>query len=559
MQIAEQFQAAGLPVFPCYDNKVPAVSRGEDWREIAHQSPADLHWPSAIIGVPVPAGCTVIDLDTYKGVTREMVEQHLGCALPWDEALLQITQSGGEHYAFAVDWQVRQGDSLDGVKGLDTRCAGKGYICTGGPYKPLGFGPMRMAQPAALPRLPDEARRVLEHVERPITERPELPTGDRDLDALTAALRHIDPGCSRSEWVRIGLGLRHHFHDEEYTGESIFAAWSGGEFWEDGAPGNYVPEHLEGQWASFKPEGDTTIATVYYAAMQNGWHPPATFDTALAFGPGACEAGVFEALVERINAHGSDSRHTEELIAEVQRAGCNALQVTLLRNELKAALRDGKLLDKGLASAIDQQLTPAAPPKAAPEVKGLHIQQISRPSSTQHGTNALGVIGEVYGDKLAVIAGVLRWWDGTAWRMVATEDLERVIWAALLPDHSKKATVSGTRDAVMAFAPRRDERATDRRVYFNNGVLDPMTGTVDPHHIDNGNLGTLACGWDPMAPCPEWHAFVASIFAGEDDGHDRTALLQEIMGWTLIRDPLNAQKIVALDGASLGGGRKRAP
>ncbi len=552
MQIAEQFHAAGLPVFPCRD-KVPAVSRGQDWKLIALEDPQSLTWPSPVIGVPVPAGCVVIDLDTYKGVTREAVELHLGCALDWDAALLQITPSGGEHYGFAVDWNVRQGDSLDGIKGLDTRCANKGYICTGGPYRPQGFGPMRMAHPAALPRLPDACRPVLEHVERPVADRPELPTGDRDLDALTAALRHIDPGCSRSDWVRVGLGLRHHFHDEEYTGEAMFAAWSSGEFWPDGTPENYVPEHLEGQWASFKPEGDTTIATVYYAAMQGGWHPPATFDTALAFGPGACEATAFEALVERINAHGSDSRCTQDLIAEIQQAGCNELQATLLRNELKAALRDGKLLDKGLASVIDQQLTPQAAPRVAPEVKGLHVQQISRPSSTQHGTNALGIIGEIYHDQLAVISGVLRWWDGTAWRLVASEDLERVIWAALLPDHSKKSTVSGTRDAVLAFAPRREGRATDRRVYFQNGVLDPMTGTVVPHHIDNGNLGTLMCDWDPMAPCPEWHAFVASIFGGEEDGDDRAALLQEILGWTLIRDSLNAQKIVALDGASRGG------
>lgn len=553
MQIAEQFQAAGLPVFPCWDNKVPAVSRGQDWRDISQQAPATLRWPSEVIGVPVPAGCVVIDLDTYKGVTRAAVELHLGCTLDWDAALLQITQNGGEHYAFAVDWPVRQGDSLDGVTGLDTRCAGKGYICTGGPYRPQGFGPMRMAHPETLPRLPEAARTVLERVERRVAERPELPTGGRDIDALIAALRHIDPGCSRSEWVRVGLGLRHHFHDEEYTGESIFEAWSSGEFWKDGAPENYVPEHMEGQWASFKPEGDTTIATVYYAAMQNGWRPPAAFDTALAFGPDACGADVFEALVDRINAHGSDSRHTEGLVADIQQSGCNALQATLLRNELKAALRDGQLLDKGLAAVIDQQLTPQAPPKPAPVVKGLQIQQISRPSSTQHGTNALGIMGEIYGDNLAVISGVLRWWDGCAWRSVASDTLERVIWAALLPDHSKKSTVTGTRDAIKALAPRRDERTTDRRTYFRNGVLDPATGEFCAHHIDNGNLGTLACDWDPTAQCPNWHGFVASIFGGEEDGADRMALLQEILGWSLIRDALNLQKIIAFDGASRAG------
>jgi hypothetical protein len=41
-------------------------------------------------------------LDSYKGVTREAVEKHLGCALEWDRALLQTTVSGGERVKNAL-------------------------------------------------------------------------------------------------------------------------------------------------------------------------------------------------------------------------------------------------------------------------------------------------------------------------------------------------------------------------------------------------------------------------------------------------------------------------
>lgn len=85
-------------------------------------SVADLAF-SQNIGVGVPAGHVFIDLDTYKGVTREAVEAALGVALPWDDALIQRTVSGGEHYCFRLPdgAEVRQGSSVLGVPGLDTR------------------------------------------------------------------------------------------------------------------------------------------------------------------------------------------------------------------------------------------------------------------------------------------------------------------------------------------------------------------------------------------------------------------------------------------------------
>lgn len=374
--IAEQLRAAGIPTFPCWTrynadrgrfDKGPAVPRGESWRDAAAWPYTDprLDWSSGVFGVPIPDGVVVLDLDTYKGVTRAAVDAFLGAPLDWERALVQRTISGGEHYAFRCDWPVRQGDSI-GLPGFDTRAAGRGFICSGVGYTPTAFGLFALAYPAQLPALPDAARAVLERAETPPP--PPLPEGHADAGEIVEALRFIDPGCPRSEWVRVGLALRHQFHDDEPTGLDLFHRWSSGEYWPAGAPDNYVPEHIDGQWGSFKPEGATTIASLFYRAIQAGWRPPATFDTAAAFG---VDAAPFERLVTRVREQGGDVLQTAAIVDEIRTAGCNALQVALLAAELKTALRDagirdaqvGKLVDSLLAvRALPPQLTGSTPP-----------------------------------------------------------------------------------------------------------------------------------------------------------------------------------------------------
>lgn len=99
-QTAQQLKAHGLGVFPCLQNKMPAVPKGTSWKDWAHAELNALPWPSDIVGVPIPSGVVVLDLDTYKGITREYVEAGAGFAIPWDAAHIQTTQSGGQHYAF---------------------------------------------------------------------------------------------------------------------------------------------------------------------------------------------------------------------------------------------------------------------------------------------------------------------------------------------------------------------------------------------------------------------------------------------------------------------------
>lgn len=559
--------SAGLKVFPVSAKKRPTV---KGW-----QNPLAVHeyqWPTENVGVNVPDGVFIIDLDVYKGVRRSDVEAALQCVLPWDDALIQTTQSGGEHYAFSVPYgaPMLQGSDLLGVRGFDSRASGRGFFVTGARYTPSPRGVAAIADPARLPALPAEALIAL--VQQPTEERQraDLPEGDPDVDLWREALRHIDP-TDRPTWWAVGCGLHWEFHQRPDEGFALFDAWSAGEFWHDGCPPGYDAETQPQQWESMSPDrsgnGDNviTIASVYQLAVRGGWRPPATVNVADAFGPGAASADTFNGLVARIHEQGSDVRHTVELVEAIAGAGCNALQVNLLAAMLKQALREERLLDKALTAKIDKALNTDAPalPAPAPVFVGEYVpasdipaRRLSRPE-TSHGDNAESMLREIFGDRLALLHGGLRWWTGREWQAVADETLDTLTFQALRPGKSTSTNVSGTRKALVALSPRlQPPENTGRLVYFQNGVIDldaPGAAELLPHDPGYVNTGCLTVPYDPTAGCPNWHGFLGSIFGNESDGADRGALLQEIMGYCLFDDLLNTQKAIAFDGVSRAG------
>lgn len=512
MRLAEQLHAAGLQVFPCRADKAPAVAKGESWQGYTAVPP-----DSPLIGVPVPDGAVIIDLDTYKGVTRQDVEAAVGCALPWDAALIQHTRSGGQHYAFSVDWPVRQGSDLE-ITGLDTRVAGKGYICTGPGYTPCGFGMFALVHPTALPRLPDECRTVLEHVAREAPTRTDTPTNDTD---ITAALAFVDPDCSRTEWVKIGLALRHHFRDDEQAGLSLFDTWSAGELGSWDCPDSYVVEHIESQWFSFKPDGATTAGTLFYEAIRQGWTPPPKFDSASAFGPGAAPSGDFNQLVDRIQAHGGDPKHTNDLIDSIQRLTCTPLQRATLTATLNRELKDAGLLTKPVREHLE-----AAGAVTSYRAPGLY--------GKNHTENAIMFLEECYPNSTLVRAEEVWYvYTGQAWAEMSDDDLRHQLTAAMAPALPQYSTVSGTYSMLASMAHVRGRKIGDtpaHGVLFTNGVLDLKTGEVLPHSPEYFTTNILPYNHSPGAPCGQWLSFLNDVFEGDQE---RVDLLQEWFGYMM--------------------------
>lgn len=543
MQLHEQLATVGVPSFPCwlrwnptknrYD-KGPRVPAGESWQLSALRPPADpvLNWASGVIGVPVPPRVVILDLDSYKGVTRYAVDQLLGCALPWDAALIQRTVGGGEHYAFRCEWEVRQGDSI-GLEGFDTRSAGRGFICSGAGYSPVNFGIMALAYPDALPLLPDACRRVLERVEQPPSPAP-APTDPDDVNVgeITEALRHIDPGCSRTQWRNICYALKKLFQHDDDTGHWLCEQWSSGELWHDGAPENYVPEgkgSVADQWPTFKPDGGVHPSTLYYHAMRGGWNPPRTFNAAAAFGAEAAPADVFGDLIDRVRAEAADVKAVPELVEAIRLAGCNRMQTALLLAELKSELKDAKLLDKSVAGVIDTALP------ADPTVY-----------STNDSENALTYMSRRYPN-----GGLLRCdqelyeYTGRVWEKLPRELLEHRIAHDMVPSRASHARIASCVRLVATMAPEGAIGGEPGRfLVFQNGVLCLETFALHPHSPDYLATTLLPYDYDPAAGCPAWLSFLDGTLDGD---RERVMLLQEWLGYLLSGDT-RQQKIMMMLG-----------
>lgn len=560
MILAQQLKAVGLGAFPCAVNynygktkweKHPLTVNRESWRDTADRPINDtaVQWGGvSVLGLPIPPGVVVIDLDTYKpGCTPDSANVILGAVLPWAQAYIQTTISGGSHYAFRLPaWDVRQTDNIGGPgSGVDTRVACKGFICTGEGYTPAdSFGVMRLAYPESLPLLPDACRAVLEVPEATAPQRTELPAGnDRDVESLRAALAHIDP-TERDTWRDIGFALKHYFHDAEDVGYDLWDAWSSGHYWPDGCPASYSQDTQWSQWSGFKPvkEGRTvTIGTLFHTAMAGGWTPPARFDTSAAFGEGAVSVDTFNGLVQRIMETGADSRNVEGLLADITTSGCNEVQAVLLRNELKAMLKTAKLLDKDLAAVIDRKITPQARTVTSGQYDKNHTENAELFLAANYREDTL-----IRSDEMWYL------YDGRCW--VETDDavIDHQLTMAMLPSRPQKPTINGTYQMLCSVTHRVGVKMNDSApglLIFQNGVLDIRTGHLATHDKCHLTTCIMPYNYRPNALAPRWLLFLNEVLEGD---HERIALLQEWLGYMMIPSYIY-QKIMLLLGAKRSG------
>lgn len=272
-----------LKVFPVgkrYNNekekwmKYP-LTNGVNWKD--YQASEEELSNATNIGIVIPDGVVVFDLDTHKGVTCEDVESAIGCTLDWEEAEIQSTVSGGKHYAFTVDSEIMQGSDVLGVNGFDTRSSGKGWICSGDGYEPAGFYDSAcepLASPVGLlPVLPETAVGALT-VKREAINSNKV-SGDEIEDLFGSGytsneierseviekLKFLDPSMSNDQWVRVGMAL-HHW--DQVEGLTLWDMWSS-------HGDNYDEGECAKRWRSFDSSGNgarITLGSVFKAANE---------------------------------------------------------------------------------------------------------------------------------------------------------------------------------------------------------------------------------------------------------------------------------------------------
>jgi len=562
MQLAQELKQLGLAAFPCavsYDErktkwvKRPLTVDKESWAVTGRRDINDprVQWGGCtVLGLPVPEGVVIIDLDHYvDGCTTEAVDAILGVRLDWGAALVQTTIGGGGHYAFRAPqgWGVNQSDSIGGLKGFDTRVGSKGFICSGQGYAPCNsFGVYRLAYPDSLPPLPDECRPTLEKTvhEVPESSKELTDSADRDVPTLVEALRFVDP-TTRETWRNVGFALKHYFHDDEGTGYAIWDAWSRGEFTPDGTePEGYNAETQPSQWAGFAVQrGDQPTITagwLFHNAMQGGWRPPARFDTSGAFGANALKADAFNDLVQRILEEGADIRAVEGLLEAIRTSGCNDMQALLLRNELKAMMRSAKLLDKATSSLIDKATNPAGTSAELPAHSGQY--------NKNHMENAELFLSAHYPNNTLMRAQQVWYvYDGKCWVEVDDDGIDHQLTRAMQASRPQKSTVNGTYQTLASLCYRPDARMNEDAlsvVLFQNGALDLYSGQLLPHDPRYMTTKIVPYNYNPNATAPQWLSFLDDVFEGDGE---RVALLQEWFGY-MLSPTYQYQKIMQLLG-----------
>jgi hypothetical protein len=251
-------------------NKRPAIPKGQDWH--TYESTEAEMSLAVNIGVIIPDGVMVIDVDTYKGIKVSDIDACLGCSLDWDNAHVQDTPSGGSHYAFSLPDGVviRQGSDLLNVEGFDTRTSGKGWIATGEKYDDITLTGL----PGALvseqwPELPRQAIEALTGVSGELAADDDLlsmvvsqPLDNLSIDEIKIYLKAIvDDVNGYDSWLKVGMALYHQFEGNN-EGLRLWAKWSQ-------VSDSYNEDELNAKWSSFGGQvraNPITFAHVIYRA-----------------------------------------------------------------------------------------------------------------------------------------------------------------------------------------------------------------------------------------------------------------------------------------------------
>ena len=558
-----------IQYFPCADDKSPATKH---WKEFT--GPV----VSAVKGVIIPPRIVIIDIDRYKNTEAMFqLEKLLNCMPNWQDALLQRTPSGGEHYAFVASRDdLKQGSDLFGITGFDIRVGGKGYICTGHGYQVVGkLGMNRLCWPGALPELPPEIeRRLVPDLDAPLLNRTPAAPMTIDEEKARRMLSYVKPDCGREVWRNVGMSLKSMGLSVELYYEWSSGALTGGE-----VPHNFVHEDVEHQFKSFKPtrEGDTSIGphTLRYYAMQGGYKE--NWAEVFASGP-AAGVGEFKRIADDIlKSAAAEPEKIEGIIHEIKAAPLSDIErelaIAVLREEIKAA----GMWSPGLKKAIEKHVSvnEKGGVQARPEdfkdlyetlerfnVWGGNLQNphaeemLLQADNHDHFRNSKIINAAVFSSRLRrdYEAGVFYVFSGSHWSPLDDQKMERIVWPSLAPAKcSEKHIVSGTLRALSYTAQEMDATINTRVVYFSNCVFDAERNQVYDHNMLNYNTSVISTAYNPAAVAPQWVQFVESLFLGLEDGVERMALLQEIMGYMLFEDNLGIEKCIALSGVSRGG------
>lgn len=103
-----------------------------------------------------------------------------------------------------------------------------------------------------------------------------------------------------------------------------------------------------------------------------------------------------------------------------------------------------------------------------------------------------------------------------------------------------------------AYVPEVPDAVSPVMICVENGVLNPMTGELHPHAIDDRLTFSLPVEWDPEADAPRFLAFLEAIWGMEKDYQQRLRFIQQWFGY-LLYNSCKFEKFLWLEGRGANG------
>ena len=246
------------------NEKRPAISNWQLSTMLLHEVTTDNY------GINILPSWVVFDLDLYKNKSiKAELKLKTGFEIT-DSSLLQRTISGGEHHVFRYpsdDYELTQGANLFGIEGLDTRCAGRGWICSGEGYEHCVDHITRSICSDDAIELPDNifqklikrtqpAQIVQSQNDRSI---PEI-SNRVDVEEIKSAIDYISAD-DRDTWIDVGMALQ-----SVPSGFLIWDKWSQ-------KSDKYDQGDMDYRWSTFRGQG-INIETLFFHAIASGWSRP---------------------------------------------------------------------------------------------------------------------------------------------------------------------------------------------------------------------------------------------------------------------------------------------
>lgn len=162
--------------------------------------------------------------------------------------------------------------------------------------------------------------------------------------------------------------------------------------------------------------------------------------------------------------------------------------------------------------------------------------------SKDHTPNALEFLQTYYGGDRYLICNDedMYRYDGKIWRLVPDKTIEAEVTTAMIGASPQSSWIDGTVKQIKRMVTCNDikigswgSRDTSSLIVYQNGILDLSSNEFMPHTPDYLAVNMMPYKYDPDAKCGEWAKFLHEIFEGDDE---RTALLQEFLGYCLVRD-----------------------